>query len=83
MTRWKYNIRARVIALGDMPQNHQAFELFTALIRLGPLGNNICLLYLSRDEWFATVGNGKCHQIKVIFEFDKTTIYFWGNVGSF
>ena len=80
MTRWKYNIRARVIALGDMPLNNWAFELFTTVIRLG---NGICLLYLSRDEWLATLGNGECSQIEVIFEFDKTTIYFWGNVGSF
>jgi len=65
-------IRAQVIALGDMPQNHGAFELFTTLIRFG---NGICLLYLSRDEWFATLGKGKCNQIKVIFESEQNTIY--------
>nr|XP_023925986.1 TMV resistance protein N-like [Quercus suber] len=64
-------IRARVIALGDMPQNHWAFELFTTLIRFE---NGIFLLYLSHDDWSATVGNGKCSQIKVIFETDKKTI---------
>ena len=63
--RWEDDIRARVIAVGDMPQNHWAFELFTTLILLQ---RDICLLYLSRDEWFATVGNGECSQIKVIFE---------------
>ena len=61
-----------VIALGDMPQNHWAFEFFTTLIRLE---NGICLLYFSHDDWFATVGNGKCSQIKVIFESDRSTIY--------
>ena len=64
-------IRAHVIALGDMPQNHWAFELFTTLIRLK---NGICLLYLSRDDWFATVGNDNCSQIKVTFETDESTI---------
>ena len=64
-------IRAHVIALGDMPQNHWAFELFTTLIRLK---NGICLLYLSRDDWFATVGNSNCSQIKVTFETDESTI---------
>ena len=63
-------IRARVIALSDMPQNHWAFELFTTVIRLG---NGICLLYLSRDEWLATLGNGECSQIEVIFECDENT----------
>ena len=67
---WKYGIRARVIALSDMPQNHWAFELFTTVIRLG---NGICLLYLSRDEWLATLGNGECSQIEVIFECDENT----------
>ena len=62
---WKYGIRARVMALGDMPQNHCGFELFTIGIRYGV---GICLLYLSRDDWFAKVGNGECSQIKVIFE---------------
>ena len=59
-------------ALGDMPQNHRAFEVFTTLIRFG---NDICLLYFSRDEWFATLGKGKCNQIQVIFESDQNTIY--------
>ena len=67
----EYDIRARVIALGDMPLNNWAFELFTTLIRLE---NSICLLYLSYDEWFATVGNGKCSRIKVTFETDGSTI---------
>uniref|UniRef100_A0A7N2MH21 ADP-ribosyl cyclase/cyclic ADP-ribose hydrolase n=1 Tax=Quercus lobata TaxID=97700 RepID=A0A7N2MH21_QUELO len=64
--------RARVIALGDTPQNHCASELFTILINRGAC---ICLLYLSRDDWFSTVGNDECSQIKVIFETDKRTLY--------
>ncbi|XP_030957638.1 TMV resistance protein N-like isoform X2 [Quercus lobata] len=64
-------IRARVIALGDMPLNHCDSKLFTTWIHCEV---RIGLLYLSRDEWFATVGNGECNQIKVIFENDKRTI---------
>ena len=62
---FKDGIRARVIALSNMPQYHCAFELFTTTILCEV---NICLLYLSRDDWFAKVGKGKCNQIKVIFE---------------
>ena len=29
---------------------------------------------MSRDDWFAIVGKGKCNQIKVTFETDKSTI---------
>uniref|UniRef100_A0A7N2MFS5 ADP-ribosyl cyclase/cyclic ADP-ribose hydrolase n=2 Tax=Quercus lobata TaxID=97700 RepID=A0A7N2MFS5_QUELO len=69
----EYDIKARVIAIGDMPQNHGASELFTTLICC--CGVLICLLNLSRDDWFAKVGNGECNQIKVIFETDKRTLY--------
>ena len=68
----KCGIRARVVALGDMPPNHCASELFTTWIHCEV---RICLLYLSRDEWFATLGKGKCNQIKVIFESEQNTIY--------
>ena len=61
-------IRAHVIALGDMPLNHCASKLFTTWIHCEV---RIGLLYLSRDEWFATVGNGECSQIKVTFEGGK------------
>ena len=54
-----------MIALGDMSQNLWDFEPFTTLMYVE---NEICLLYLFRDEWFATVGNGKCSQIMVSFE---------------
>ncbi|XP_065628399.1 uncharacterized protein LOC112016323 isoform X2 [Quercus suber] len=71
-------VRTRVVAIGKMPQNHYAFELFTTQINVevktAILFNNY-LLYLSRDEWFATVGNGECSQIKVIFEGGK--LYEW------
>ena len=65
-----YGIRAHVVAIGKMPQNHNAFELFTTRINVEVKTetHNNYLLYLSRDEWFATVGNGECSQIKVIFE---------------
>ena len=63
---------AHVIALGDMPQNLWDFGLLTTLI-YGK--DQICLLYLFRDKWFATVGNGKCSRIKVTFEMDKSPIF--------
>ena len=28
----------------------------------------IWLLYLSSDDWFSTIENGECNQIKVLFE---------------
>ncbi|KAK9994895.1 hypothetical protein SO802_024598 [Lithocarpus litseifolius] len=62
------NVRAHVTALGDMSQNLWDFEPFTPLIYVK---NNICLLYLFRDDWFATVGNGKCSQIMVSFEIEE------------
>ena len=74
LIRGTHNIIAHVTALGDMSQNLWDFELFTTLIYVE---NNICLLYLFRDEWFATVGNGKCSQIIVSFktEGDECPIY--------
>ena len=72
MIQQEYDIRACVIALGDMPQNHCASELFATLISCEV---DIGLLYLSCDDWFAKVGNGECSQIKVIFKTDKSTIY--------
>ncbi|KAF3948193.1 hypothetical protein CMV_025780 [Castanea mollissima] len=65
-----YGLRAREVVVGKMPQNHCAFELFTTRINVEVKTEyqlNNYLLYLSRDEWFATVGNGECSQIKVIF----------------
>ena len=67
-----YGISAHVVAVGKMPQNHNAFELTTRInveVKTEFYFNNY-LLYLSRNEWFATVGNGECSQIKVIFKGD-------------
>ncbi|XP_050253014.1 disease resistance protein RUN1-like [Quercus robur] len=71
---WKDGIRAHVIAHSDMPQNQCASELVTTTMCCG---DSICLLYLSRDDWCAKVGNGECSQIKVIIETDKGTIDVW------
>ena len=58
-------LRARVIALGDMPHSHCVSEIFFGMT-LG--ANHICLLYLSRDDWFATGWKGECSQFEVVFE---------------
>ncbi|KAK9995098.1 hypothetical protein SO802_024801 [Lithocarpus litseifolius] len=72
--RFPYNIRICEVTVGTMPQNHCAFEHFTSRInvevRTG-LGSRYNLLYLSRDELFAAVGNGECSHIKVIFKGGK------------
>ena len=74
-----YAISVREVAIGKMPQNHCAFELVTTRINVkvdtGTLFNNY-LLYLSRDEWFATIGNGECSQIRVIFNCHKLDAEF-------
>ena len=64
----EYGIRASVIALGNIPQNDRVSEHFTTSIIDE---NSICLLYLSRADWFAKVGNVECSQIKVIFKYQK------------
>jgi hypothetical protein len=58
-------LRAYVRALGDMPHS-----LYTSKIFFGvtPGMGHIWLLFLSRDSWFATVHNGECSQIEVVFE---------------
>ncbi|XP_030924500.1 TMV resistance protein N-like [Quercus lobata] len=61
----RFGVGARVTALGDMTQNHYASELFNTFMHCE---DSIWLLYLSRDDWFAAVGNGECRKIKVIFE---------------
>uniref|UniRef100_A0A7N2MGE2 C-JID domain-containing protein n=1 Tax=Quercus lobata TaxID=97700 RepID=A0A7N2MGE2_QUELO len=71
-----------VMALGDMPQNHCASENIRIYVDVNnELDVNICLLYLSRDDWFAKVGNGECSKIKVIFKTDKSTIGIKGKCG--
>uniref|UniRef100_A0A2N9J4H8 C-JID domain-containing protein n=1 Tax=Fagus sylvatica TaxID=28930 RepID=A0A2N9J4H8_FAGSY len=47
-----FGLRARVIALGDMPHSHDyASEIFFN-VKVAP--KHIWLLYLSRDDWLAT-----------------------------
>ena len=65
----EYGLRASVIALGNIPQNDRVSEHFTTTISDK---NSIYLLYLSRADWFAKVGNGECSQIKVRFETRKS-----------
>ena len=70
----KYGIRTRKVAVGKMPQNHCAFELLTTQRNVTvnvELHFNNYLFCLSHDEWFATVRNGECSQIKVTFEGGK------------
>ena len=58
-----YGSRQHEVAVGKMSQKHCAFELFTTWINVEVQYKdrfNNYLLYLSRDEWFATVGNGEC-----------------------
>ena len=59
------------VAIGKMPQNHCAFELFTTRINVEVKTEfyfNNYILCLSRDKWFATVRNIECSQIKFIFK---------------
>ncbi|KAL0009061.1 hypothetical protein SO802_010563 [Lithocarpus litseifolius] len=73
--KWKtIGVRARVIALGDTPQNNYVSKLLFGTMSCE---DSIWLLYLSRDNWFATVGNGECSQIKVIFETDDSVPHVW------
>ena len=68
----RYGIRASVIALGNIPQNDWVSEHFP--------WNSICLLYLSRADWFAKVGNVECSQIKVIFKYQKDVYLRMGEI---
>ncbi|KAL4605164.1 hypothetical protein ACB092_09G009500 [Castanea dentata] len=62
--------RARVKAIGDMPHSQYVSEYhFRTCV------DHIWILYLSRDDWFSTVGNGECSQIEVVFETDPGAIY--------
>uniref|UniRef100_A0A2N9GE65 ADP-ribosyl cyclase/cyclic ADP-ribose hydrolase n=1 Tax=Fagus sylvatica TaxID=28930 RepID=A0A2N9GE65_FAGSY len=56
-----FGFSVRVIALGD---SHYDTETF---FRTTYCSGHIWLLYLSRDDWFATVQNGECSQIEVVF----------------
>ncbi|KAF3951733.1 hypothetical protein CMV_022643 [Castanea mollissima] len=64
--------RARVKAIGDMPHSQ-----YVSKFHFGTCGtDHVWLLYLSRDDWFSTVGNGECSQIEVVFENDSGSSYF-------
>ena len=62
---FRSGFRARVKAIGDMPHSQYVSECF---FRRCSSYHHIWLLYLSRDDWFSTVGNGECSQIEVVFE---------------
>ncbi|XP_030969430.1 TMV resistance protein N-like [Quercus lobata] len=69
-------LRARVKAIGDMPHSQYVskfhFETSKFQFHFGFCSSNhVWLLYLSRDDWFSTVGNGECTQIEVVFEVDS------------
>ena len=51
-------------AIGDMPHSQYVSKFHFEYCA----NDNIWLLYLSRDDWFRTVGNGECSQIEVVFE---------------
>ena len=71
------DFRACVKAIGDMPHSQYVSEFhFTACSK-----HHIWLLYLSRDDWFSTVGNGECSQIEVVFETDFSLINPVGRCG--
>ena len=57
-----FGLRARVEVLDDY--DYTFFEIFFN-VKFGP--KHIWLLYLSRDDWLATV-DGECSQIEVVFE---------------
>ena len=61
----KYGVRARVVALHEMPHSHYTSEIF---LRVTSFSTHIWILFLSRDDWFAIVQNVKCSQIEVVFE---------------
>ena len=70
-----------MIALGgDMPHRHYSSDIF---FRLTSGVCHIWLLYLSRDSCFATVGNGECNQIEVIFENygPRLNVELWSQFG--
>ena len=71
-----FGLKARVIALGDTPHSYYATEIScsTKLV-----ARHIWLLYLPRDDWFATSWSGEFNQIEVVFE---SQACMCGNVGS-
>ncbi|KAK9985340.1 hypothetical protein SO802_030291 [Lithocarpus litseifolius] len=65
------SLRARVKAIGDTPHSQ-----YVSKFHFGRCSkDHVWLLYLSRDDWFSTVGNGECSQIEIVFENDLGSIY--------
>ena len=67
-----FGFRACVKAIGDMPHSQYVFN-FSQFENCSE--DNVWLLYLSRDDWFSTAGNGECSQIEVVFENDPDSVY--------
>lgn len=61
-----------MIAFSDLPHSHYVSETFSS--STSGVGQ-IWLLYMSRDNWFPTVWNGECNQIKVVFETSSPHLY--------
>ena len=64
--------RAFVKAIGDKPHSHYFFKEFYIGVCSG---DHVWLLYLSRDNWLSTVGNGECSQIEVVYEYAPSSLY--------
>ena len=58
----------RVIALGDSHYDSKTF------FSTPDAWKHIWLLYLSRDDWFATIQKGECNQIEVVFGTSNTDL---------
>ncbi|XP_075650238.1 disease resistance protein RPS4B-like [Castanea sativa] len=61
-----FGFRARVMALGGSLLHSQLNSEIVFKVSFGAC--DIWILYLSRDDWFATFQNGEYNQIKVVFE---------------
>ena len=60
-----HDFRVRVKAIGDVPHRQYVSKFHFESCN----HDHVWLLYLSRDDWFSTVGNGECSQIEVVFEY--------------
>ncbi|XP_050252744.1 disease resistance protein RPS4B-like isoform X2 [Quercus robur] len=60
-----FDFRARVMALGGSLHSQLNSEI---VFKVAFGAGDIWILYLSRDDWFATFPNGEYNQIKVVFE---------------
>ncbi|KAF3960479.1 hypothetical protein CMV_014817 [Castanea mollissima] len=89
INRWVCSgFRARVKAIGDMRHCQYVTQSFSRECSGEAIGDmlhslsrecresHVWLLYLSRDDWFSTVGNGECSQIEVVFERHSHPLYY-------